>query len=48
LRTLGGQYPAARLLPYSAKTGAGREELWKQIRQVAQQSPGGEASAPLS
>ena len=49
LRTLGGQYPAARLLPYSAKTGAGREELWKQIRQVAQQSPAGEASstAPL-
>jgi hypothetical protein len=26
----------ARLLPFSAKTGAGREELWKQIRQVAQ------------
>jgi len=49
LRTLGGQYPSARLLPYSAKTGAGREELWKQIRQVAQQSPAGEASstAPL-
>ena len=49
LRTLGGQYPSARLLPYSAKTGAGRDELWKQIRQVAQQSPAGEASstAPL-
>jgi len=36
LRTLGEQYPSARLLPYSAKTGAGRDELWKQIRQVAQ------------
>ena len=50
LRTLGEQYPSARLLPYSAKTGAGRDELWKQIRQVAQQSPAGEASstAPLS
>ena len=49
LRTLGGQYPSAHLLPYSAKTGAGRDELWKQIRQVAQQSPAGEASstAPL-
>jgi len=49
LRTLGGQYPSARLLPYSAKTGAGRDELWKQIRQVAQQSPSGEPSstAPL-
>jgi GTP-binding protein len=49
LRTLGGQYPSARLLPYSAKTGAGRDELWKQIRQGAQQSPAAEASstAPL-
>ena len=36
LRTLAQEYPVARLLPYSAKTGAGREELWKQIRQVAQ------------
>lgn len=34
LRTLGEQYPSARLLPYSAKTGAGRDELWKQIRKV--------------
>jgi GTP-binding protein len=37
LRTLTQEYPAARPLPYSAKTGAGRDELWKQIRQVAQQ-----------
>ena len=37
LRTSGQQeYPAARLLPFSAKTGAGREELWKHIRQAAQ------------
>jgi GTP-binding protein len=50
LRTLGGQYPSARLLPYSAKTGAGRDELWKQIRQMAQPSPAGEipSSARLS
>lgn len=34
LRTLGEQYPTARLLPYSSKTGAGRDELWKQIRRV--------------
>jgi GTP-binding protein len=34
LRTLSDGYPSARLLPYSSKTGAGREELWKQIRQV--------------
>jgi GTP-binding protein len=36
LRTLTHEYPAARLLPFSAKTGAGREELWKEIRQAAQ------------
>jgi GTP-binding protein len=36
LRTLGQEYPAARLLPYSSKTGAGRDELWKQIREVCQ------------
>ncbi len=35
LRTLGQEYPSARLLPYSAKSGAGREELWKEIRQVS-------------
>jgi GTP-binding protein len=34
LRTLGEEYPSARLLPYSAKTGAGRDELWKLLRQV--------------
>ena len=34
LRTLSSEYPSARLLPYSSKTGAGRDELWKQIRQV--------------
>jgi len=37
LRTLAQEYPAARLLPYSAKAGAGRDELWKQIRQAALQ-----------
>ena len=37
LRTLSQEYPMARLLPFSAKTGAGRDELWQQIRQVAQQ-----------
>lgn len=36
LRTLAQEYPAARLLPYSAKTGAGRDELWKRIRQVSE------------
>ena len=35
LRTLAGEYSADRLLPFSSKTGAGREELWKRIRQAA-------------
>jgi len=35
LRTLSAEYPSARLLPYSAKSGAGRDELWKQIRLAA-------------
>ena len=35
LRNLKREYPSAHLLPYSAKTGAGRDELWKQIRQAA-------------
>jgi hypothetical protein len=39
------EYPAARLLPYSAKTGAGREELWAQIRQTAQTMTAAEASS---
>jgi GTP-binding protein len=37
MRTLTAEYPAAPLFPFSAKTGAGRDELWKRIRQVAQQ-----------
>jgi len=44
LRTLAEEYPAARLLPYSAKAGAGRDELWKQIRQAALQMPAAQAS----
>jgi GTP-binding protein len=45
LRTLSQEYPTARLLPYSAKTGAGRDELWGQIRQAAQQRTAAEASS---
>ena len=36
LRKLTQEYPTARLAAYSAKTGAGRDELWKQIRQAAE------------
>lgn len=36
LRKLSQEYPSAQVLPFSAKSGAGRDELWKQIRAVAQ------------
>jgi GTP-binding protein len=45
LRTLTQEYPAARLLAFSAKTGTGRDELWKQIRQVAQTMTTSETSS---
>jgi GTP-binding protein len=48
LRTLGQEYPSARILPYSSKTGAGRDELWKHIREVAQQSAAPETSSAPS
>lgn len=35
MRILAEEYPAARLQPFSAKTGAGRDDLWKRIRQTA-------------
>jgi len=49
LRTLTQEYPAAPLLPFSAKTGFGRDQLWAQIRQAAQRMAEAEAStdAPL-
>jgi len=43
LRTFAQEYPSARLLPFSAKTGAGREELWERIREHAR--PLGEQAA---
>jgi GTP-binding protein len=36
LRALGERHPAARILPFSAKTGAGKEELWGEIRKSAE------------
>ncbi len=43
VRRLADQYPSARVLPFSAKTGNGREELWARIREAAQ--PVAEAAA---
>lgn len=45
LRTLSAEYPSARLLPYSSKTGTGRDELWKEIRQVAVAAQTADASS---
>lgn len=36
LHVLAQDYPAAPILPYSAKTGSGRQELWQEIRQAAE------------
>ena len=39
LDTLSKEYPQARILPFSARTGAGREELWRELRAAAQAGP---------
>jgi GTP-binding protein len=36
VRVLQQKYPSARVLPFSAKTGAGREQLWQEIRKAAE------------
>ncbi len=38
LRTLAAEYPSAVIVPFSAKSGTGRDELWKHIRQSAENS----------
>jgi GTP-binding protein len=43
LRNLQQDISQSRILPYSAKTGVGREEVWKEIRAAAKQ-PGAPAS----
>jgi GTP-binding protein len=39
IRALEKEYPAARIVAYSAKTGVGRDDLWKEIRHAAQEAP---------
>src|SRR5271170_8142471 len=39
LKSLADAYPAAQVVPFSAKTGAGRDEVWKKIRQSAAEFP---------
>jgi GTP-binding protein len=41
LRTLGKEYPAAQIIPFSAKTGVGSEEVWKHIRAAARRPVNG-------
>ena len=36
LQVLTQDYPEAHILPYSAKTGSGRQELWQEIRQAVE------------
>ena len=37
LRTLGDRHPGARVVPFSAKTGAGKDEVWQAIRKAAEE-----------
>jgi GTP-binding protein len=39
VRTMAQEHPRAHIVPYSARTGAGREELWQQIRAVVDNHP---------
>lgn len=39
LRGIQTRYPAARILPFSAKTGAGKTEVWQEIRKAAVATP---------
>jgi GTP-binding protein len=38
LRTLEQEYPGTRILPYSAKTGAGLEAVWAEIKGALESS----------
>jgi GTP-binding protein len=37
MRSLAERYPQGRIVPFSAKTGAGKEELWQEIRKAAEE-----------
>ena len=39
LNSLSDAYPAATMIPFSAKTGAGRDQVWNKIRQCAADFP---------
>jgi len=39
LQTLTHEFPQTRIVPFSAKSAAGREELWKEIRAAVESHP---------
>ena len=39
LESLSGAYPTATIIPFSSKTGAGRDEVWNKIRRCAADFP---------
>ena len=39
LRTLQQRYPTVRIVAFSAKTGAGKEEVWREIRKATESVP---------
>jgi len=41
MHTLGEAYSGAPIVPFSAKTGSGKEDLWRQIRNVVSDGPAG-------
>jgi GTP-binding protein len=41
MHTLGEAYRGAPIVPFSAKTGSGKEDLWRQIRNVISDGPAG-------
>lgn len=41
IRTMGEEYPGADIVPFSAKTGSGKEDLWRRIRTAVSTTSGG-------
>jgi GTP-binding protein len=41
IRTMGEEYPGADIVPFSAKTGSGKEDLWRWIRTAVSKASGG-------
>ena len=44
MRSLGQEYPGVPMVAFSAKTGAGKEDLWNQIRTAVENFPASKAA----